>query len=277
MIYSQSLQKEFTTKQELFRTLKANEQNLIMIKKSQVYKSANKGQYSPIFSKIETNSIKEYSFVEDGYIYPVINTTRFLDYHDDVHFDSLWNKTLKEQQGKINYVNSHKLDILNVIAWAKDVQAFTYLIDWANVGKNYVGKTEALIFKIAKDKIRLDAAKEVFDNKIPMQGSVSMIYVKIKLGMKTDDKDMIENREYYESKAHLIVNQDRLKEQEYFFGVEEARIYQEGSMVFAGSNDATEIYYPENKKIEPSNDTQKTIDTQIVEPSRSLKNYLLNN
>jgi len=101
MVYKcASLKQEFETKAEMFKALKANEKLLIKQKKGNVYKSAEKGQIAPInvLKKLDDTTKSVLNLKED-YIYPVINTTRYLDSHDDVHFDGLWKKSIQEQQG----------------------------------------------------------------------------------------------------------------------------------------------------------------------------------
>lgn len=248
MIHCNALNKEFITKEELFKELKANEDKIIALKKAQKYESVRKGQISngcAFFKPEEAN--KSDLQIKSGYVYPVINTTRYMDNHDDVHFDGLWKKTLKEQEGRIFYVAGHSLKIDDVIAWPEDVRAFTAMIDWSMVGKEYEGQTEALIYEIEESKIQKQSALDAIKQRRKVQGSVSMIYVKVIMGIDSNEKDYAINKSYFDSHIDLIVNKDQVKDQGYFFGVEEARIYKEGSLVLAGSNDATEIIYPEKE------------------------------
>lgn len=265
MIHCKVLNREFATKDELFRELKLNENKIIALKKAQKYESVKKGQISNGCAFIKLGEVSKESIpMKHGFVYPVINTTRYMDNHDDVHFDGLWKKTLKEQEGKIFYLDGHSLKIDDVIAWPEDVRAFTTMVDWSVVGKDYEGQTEALIYEIEESKIQKQSALEAIKQRRKVQGSVSMIYVKITMGIDSNEKDYATNKAYFDSHINLIVNKEVAKENGYFFGVEEARIYKEGSMVLVGSNDATEIIYPTiGTKNEPSDDTQ---DKDNVEP-----------
>ena len=76
--------KEFNSKEELFKELKDNESKLIELKKASIQKTAEKGQLSTFELLKSDENIKEYLDVKDGFVYAVINTTKFLDSHDDV-------------------------------------------------------------------------------------------------------------------------------------------------------------------------------------------------
>ena len=74
--------KEFATKGELFKYFKANKELIISNKK------ANKTKSAPWKCHVATKSggaIKGLEGMEDGFIYPIINTTKIMDSHNDVH------------------------------------------------------------------------------------------------------------------------------------------------------------------------------------------------
>lgn len=255
---------EFSTKELLFAALKSNEQKIISIKKEQIYKSAEKGQL-PILTFKDNESSKNLSGAKLDFIYPIISTTNYFDSHGDVHFNGCFNKTVKEQQGKIVYALDHELKYNSILAWEKDVKMVVKSIDWNLVGKDYEGDTQALIFEIPKEKIRDPRVLSDIESKSSnFQNSIRMIYHKIKLGINSNEKDFAENKAYFDSKINSIVNKELVEEMGYFWGVEELGIYKEGSLVVGGgSNDATSIYIKEPMQItqevaEPSiEDTQK--------------------
>jgi hypothetical protein len=186
----------------------------------------------------------------------------------------LWKKTLKEQKGMIYYVDNHSFKVDDVIAWNGDVDAFTKEIDWALVGKDFVGQTQSLIFAIAEDKIVKSSAKKVMEEKRSVENSVRMQYVKITLGINSQEKELRANKEYYDTRISQIANKATVEEQGYFWGVEEAKIHKEGSMVLAGSNDATSIIYTTSEA-----DTKSLQDKAIEAAKKALQekqNYLLN-
>lgn len=236
--------KEFQTKEQMFLELKANEDKLIGLKKAAIFEGHKKSQFS--FLNLDVSKIgitgKSGFEVKQGYVYPVISTTRYMDSHKDVHFDGCFNKTKTEQQGKVYYALDHKLDFSNIAAWPKDIKMFTSMIDWGLVGKDYYGQTEALIFEIAEKSIRPDVLKAIIDKLGDFENSIRMSYDKIKLAANSTDKDLAENKAYFDSRINSIANKEIALEAGYFWGIEELRIYKEGSLVVAGgSNDATSI------------------------------------
>ena len=248
--------KSFATKEDLFFELKKNEDRLISLKTSEVYKSHEKGQFSFLnFDKSEGVDKGLYG-AKANHIYPIISTTNYMDSHKDVHFNGSMTKTAKEQNGKVVYALDHELKFDSIIAWQKDVNMFVRQIDWSLVGKDYIGKTEALIFEIAKDKITRKDVLTAIENKVSeFQNSIRMVYVKMILGMNSKDKEHANNKAYYDSRINQIANKEVAEDEGYFWGVEELKIYKEGSLVVAGgSNDATSIY---NKEIEAVDNTSK--------------------
>ena len=93
------------------------------------------------------------------------------------------------------------------------------------------------------------------------------------MGIDSADKEYAVNKSYFDSRINLIANKEVALEQGYFFGVEEAKINKEGSLVLQGSNDATEIIYHDDN--EPLGGTQSKI-----EPDKSTQvdySYLITN
>lgn len=295
MIHCQALNKEYSTKDQLFADLKANESKIIAVKKAQVFKSAEKGQLSISGAYLKDEfAAKADIQAEAGFVYPVINTTWYLDHHDDVHKSGLWKKTIKDNVGKIFYISGHKFDVDNVISWPEDVEVFTKEISWNSVGKEYKGNTEALIFKIAEENIGKESAKKAIEGRRKVQGSVSMMYVKIDMAIDSKDKEYSLNKQVFDSNIDLIANKEKAIEQGYFFLVSEAKILREGSMVLMGSNDATEIIYSEaipseddenetEEKVQPDSSTEETnkeAETEAVSDTSIGKidyKYLLTN
>lgn len=245
----------------MLKALYENKDRIIKLKKSAVYKSVEKGQFAANISNLRANAVKGLQ-MESGNIYPVINTTNYMDSHDDVHFPGLWDRSLNDQQGKIFYAMGHNLNIKDIIAWPEDVNAFVKELQWKELGADFDGTTQALIYEIPEDKIVNDDARKVLDEKRKVQNSVSMRYILIKFGADSNESYMKEAKAYFDEMIDKIANKEQVKEQGYFYGVEEAAIHKEGSMVLFGSNDITPILLPEppegtSGKTEPPAGTQK--------------------
>lgn len=264
--------KSFKNKIELFHALKDNEDIIIDQKKSKIYQSKDKGQgviNFPIYAKSEANK----SRFESGYIYPVINSTHWLDSHQDVHIKGCYTKTVKEQQGKVYYIDSHLKGLSNIISTRKNIEMFIDDIEWSLLGKNNYGTTESLLFKIAEDKVKPDYLKLIKEDN-DLENSFAMRYIKIKMALDSTDKEFAENRDTFYNYIDSIANKEQATKDGIFFAVEELAIVGEGSLcpVVGGSNSATRVIYePDNStlenKEEPSGDTP---------PSEQKKNINVN-
>lgn len=261
MLKSKELNKSFDTKENLFLALKENKELIIEQKKANIYKSCNKGASvsSKSVSVLKGLEVIKSFEIDNEYYYVVVNTTKVLDSHSDLHVNGIWNKTVKEQQGKNYLVFDHKLEVEKVIAKKEHVEMFIANIPFSAIGKDYKGETEALIYKIKKDKVTNPIAKEWLDSGDSIEASVRMQYVNIELAMNSTDKNDIAEKKVFDTYFDEIANKENFENIEYFFVVTEAKNVRESSLVVFGSNEATGII--ENKE-EPSK------DTPIIEPSK---------
>jgi len=273
--------KEFATKADLFDALKKDEVRIKAIKKAEIIYSHERGHVSKLNVTVKDGANKALN-IEEGFIYPVISTTNYLDSHGDVHIDGCFKKTVSDQQGKIFYAKNHDVRVGTIIAWPENVEMMVKKLDWSIIGKSYTGQSECLIFKINKENIEDDDAEDIIEKNRPVQNSIRMQYVNFVTCI--DDK----RPEYKTEKANwdkyypIIANKEVANEMGYFWAVTELKIKEEGSMVIKGSNDATPILQIPNpeeeskckncgadmsgeycsscgtrKNIEPSKDTQK--------------------
>ena len=280
MIYCKELNKEFESKSDLFKALVENESFIIDAKKSQVYKSFEKGLQvvsdQKTIEKAFNDSEKGIKFDSD-YYYFVVNSANYLDSHNDMHVDGNWNKSVKDQNGKVYLVWHHDFSKTeNIIAFPEDIEMITSKVAWSLLGKSYEGETYSLIYKVKKDKIVNENVSKWLKEGRKLQLSVRMQYIKLETAFNSDDEDYSKQTENYNKYYPLIANKDEFKEIEYFFIVKEAKNVMESSLLPFGSNSATaEISQIENKTsadtITP--ETQEpSIDTQKVE--QSLKELL---
>lgn len=271
MIYCKELNKEFESKADLFKALVENESFIIDAKKSQVYKSFEKGLQvvsdQKTIEKAFNDSEKGIKFDSD-YYYFVVNSANYLDSHNDMHVDGNWNKSVKDQNGKVYLVWHHDFSKTeNIIAFPEDIEMMTSKVAWSLLGKSYEGETYSLIYKVKKDKIVNENVSKWLKEGRKLQLSVRMQYIKLETAFNSDDSDYAKQTENYQKYYPLIANKDEFKQIEYFFIVKEAKNVMESSLLPFGSNSATaEISQTENKseadnitseQEEPSIDTQK--------------------
>lgn len=250
------LNKEFDSKSEMFKALKANVSDIISIKCKALQKSFEKGlgvtAKSIDVSKLSTTS--KGILTDDNYYYIAVNTTKILDSHSDLHIDGIWNKTVNEQQGKNYLVTDHKMELANVVAKKENIEMLLAEIPFTSIGKSYAGNTQALIYKVAKEHIINPLAKEWLESGSDIEASVRMQYVNIKLALDSDAKEDVKEKENFDNHINTIANKDDFESIDYFWVVTEAKNIGESSLVLRGSNGATGVL--DNKNIEPFKNTQ---------------------
>ena len=251
------LNKEFTDKNEMFKALKSNKEYIISVKRSQILKSFEKGlgvnAKSIDVSKLGTTS--KGILKDNDYYYIAVNTTKVLDSHGDLHVDGIWNKTVKDQQGKNYLVTDHKMELSNVVAKKENIEMLLAEIPFSSIGKSYSGNTQALIYKVAKADIINPLAKDWLDSGSDIEASVRMQYVNLDLAMNSEAKGDEAEFKNYNEYIDTIANKDDFDSIDYFWIVKEAKNIGESSLVLNGSNSATGVL--DNKNIQPSEDTDK--------------------
>lgn len=257
---------EFKTQDELFRHLKDNKDILITEKKS-----ATKQADALCFgTQIER---KEGASKADGAndspnlkVKAVINTTNLLDSHGDVHIPGIWTKTIKDRK-KTYLLQEHKMSFDHIIT--DNVKVSAKMMNWADLGYNYEGQTQALIFDAEIEKGRNDYMREQYAKGYVDNHSVGMQYVKLELAVNSNDRYYQDEKDTWDKYYPQIANKERADEQGYFWAVTEARLI-EGSAVPIGSNYAT----PTLSVKEPTEVTPKEEAVNIEEFRSELKQLL---
>lgn len=255
------LNKDFDNKQSMFAELKANKELIIKEKKSQIFKSCDKGLGIAV-KGVKIDSIKGVQMDDNSY-YIAVNTTNILDSHGDLHVKGIWNKSVKDQQGKNYLVTDHKMELSNVVAKKENVEMFVSDINYSSIGKSYEGSTQALIYKVNKSDIINPLAKEWLESKSDIEASVRMQYVNVELALNSEAKADKEEKAVYDNYINEIDNKDDFESIEYFWVVKEAKNVGESSLVLAGSNGATGVInepsstLDNNKSVQPSRDTEQ--------------------
>ena len=278
MIVCKELEKSFETKEQLFDALRASKKDIIGIKKAQILKSSDKDSRITIkarpldFSKI--NGADKTIAFDDNYYYVAVNSTRILDSHQDLHLDNLWNKSVKDLQGKNYLVDTHVLSINTTIVRKEYIEMLTAIVPFSMIGKDYPGDTEILIYKFPKDKVINKIAKEWLDSGDDIEASVKMRYTDIVLAMNSNNKEDKAELENYNKYYDIIANKDDFEDEIYYFwGIKQAQNVQESSLVLFGSNNATGPVQDSNK-IEQSDDTQKQVEA--AEALQKRKQLIIN-
>jgi hypothetical protein len=259
MIFCKELNRTFETQAKMFAALLSEKQTIISLKKAAI-KTTDSVQFG--FVKGTTAVKSEAKDLDYGdYIYPVINTTNYLDSHNDMHLNGIWDKSAKEQNGKIYYAANHKLELGSIISYPKEVEIILRKMKWQELGKDYPGETEALIFKAQLTEKSQRDAYLAFKAGEDIQQSVRMEYVNIDLAVDSKDKEFKHEKALFDKLVKVMANPETAAQRGYFWAVSEAKIYKEGSAVLFGSNDATTTLYD-------LNDTSKQpLSGTVAQPS----------
>jgi hypothetical protein len=270
---------EFATKKELFKFLADNKDKLIAQKKAVkkevdmpviinptiVFDAKHKALKED--QPIDITSLKSLKVV------CIINTTNFLDAHQDLHLPGLWNKSLQDNKN-VMHLQEHDMEFDKIIADGEQLKAYTKRFKWSELGYDFKGETEALVFESEILKSRNPFMLNQYANKWVKNHSVGMYYVK--MDMAINDEDMPNYFEAWQKYYSQIVNPEMADERGYFWYVLEAKCI-EGSAVPRGSNSATPTLEPKNQplngtdnNLEPGSPTLKQIDYNFL--IKNLKN-----
>lgn len=256
--------KEFLNREELFKTLKENKKELISIKKSTT-KNADAVSFSYLDTSVKIDTSKEniQSQIQNPdtlTVKVIINTTNFLDSHNDLHINGIWTKSIKDNKYFL-HLQEHEREFDKVIT--DSANGYVQNITWKKLGLPYEGSTEALIFESIIDKKRNEFMLNQYANGWVKNHSVGMRYVNIELAMNSEAEWHKEEKALWDEYYKIIANKDTADERGFFWVVKEAKII-EGSAVVMGSNSATPTLETK-EEIKPSSDTlnnEPLLDTQ---------------
>jgi len=261
MIHCKELNKDFTTKKEMFSALVENK-DILMAQKKAIKKEVDCGVIvSPIIVRDKKiNSDKAEGEIIDPInlnelkVVVIINTTNFLDKHGDVHLPGIWDKSLRENK-MIMHLQEHEMEFDKIIADGDQLKAYVKTYTWAELGYSYIGTTEGLTFESTILRKRNEFMFNQYINGWVKNHSVGMYYIKMDFAI--NDEDYPNEFEAWNKYYPQIANKESADERGYFWYVLEAKVI-EGSAVPLGSNQATPTL--EINKEKPSNDTSNEIE-----------------
>ena len=257
------IEKEFATKEELYKYLKDNLVKLKAEKKSAVKYADAIDFVSVKDSQIEGFVVKSEDVVtpvEEGSIMVkvVINTTNIIDSHRDCHIPGLWKKTLQENKGG-THLREHQRTLDYVIADGAECVPSVKTMNWTDLGYSYPGKTQALIHTSKVLEERNPFMYNQYLKGWVKQHSVGMRYVDLFMCINSEEKYYAEEKANWDTYYPQAVNPEVADEYGYFWAVTTAK-YVEGSAVVFGSNPATPTLSV--KTSEPISTPQEPDNTQ---------------
>ncbi len=250
---------------DLFQWLKQNKELLIVQKKALPKLGAGFGFDARLTTVLTSKAVarKEFSLVapvatEQGVlkVIAVINTTNFMDTALDVHMPGLWAKSLSDNK-MLMHLQEHDMAFAKIIADGKDLKAYTKAYSWKELGYDYKGKTEALVFESTVRKARNPFMYDQYEKGYVKNHSVFMSYVKMVLCInQPDDTDYGAEYEAWQKYYPEVANKETADSRGYFWAILEAKAI-EGSAVPVGANVVTPTLSVDAPKSEPPVGTPK--------------------
>ncbi len=265
---------EFETKDELFKFLKDNNNTLQRQKKAEI-KQAD----SVVFVSGMSNSALEVtkavgvsSSPDELKVKVVINTTNILDSHGDVHQVGIWNKSVKDNNG-ILFLQEHRLSFDKIIADGDELSVSVQTFSWKQLGFNFNGNTEALVFDATIKRERNPEMFKQYANGWVKEHSVGMRYVQLVLCVNSEKEYYGAEKEAWDKYLPTVINKDLAEERGYFYAVKEAKVV-EGSAVPKGSNYATPtLEVGKSETIEELKAKIKTLENNQKPPEGTSKTH----
>lgn len=252
MKIDQLLGKNFNNALERFEFIRENKDLVIRLKKSQI-KHADVCSFMA-WEYDNTKTVKAQDESGEMYIKVAINTTNWLDSHQDVHIPGLWNKSLKDKPTQI-LLEEHQMKFDNIISDSMSASAPT--MSWKDLGYDLDGETQVLLFEGAIFKDDHPKMYNRYARGKVKQHSVGMQYVKIFVALNSTEEEDAKEKAVWDKYISQVHNPEKAIEDGFFFAVTEAKIF-EGSAVVMGSNSMTPTLEAGQKStpVEPDNSAQ---------------------
>lgn len=229
--------REFATREEMFKALIENRSAIMTLKKSIVKHSdgfnfamidnvTDKGEVEKANKPILLDDITELK------VKVVMNTIGLYDSHGDVHIKDIWKRTLSHSNTKL-HLQEHKRSFDAVIS--NDAQAYVRTISWKSLGAEFEGSTQALIFESLVKESRNKEMFRQYKNGWVNNHSVGMQYVDFDVCINTTENWAKDYKDNWDKYYPEVVNKEDVDASGYFWAIKEAKLI-EGSAVLFGSN-----------------------------------------
>lgn len=241
----ESRKEELKTEQEVFNWLVENQAFCKTLRKSESkfsdgmplefisYAINEKGEMLKAENNSTDNPVEDTGKLK---VKCIINATNILDSHRDLHVNGIWKNSLKQKQ-ILYLVQEHDLSFKGIIS--DQVKAYTQIFTFKELGYDYDGDTECLVFDCIIEKERNPFMYEQYKKGYVRNHSVRMQYVKEFFCLDSDDPEHFQFKENHDKYSKMVANKEALTNYKWFYAVIEAKIKDEGSPVVKGSCFAT--------------------------------------
>ena len=249
---------KFATKEELIDFLVTNKKSITMQKKAALKYADAISFASPVITKdgseikAEPKTSIDLLKQDSIKVRVVINTTNLMDSHRDVHMKGTFKQSVKQNKSFL-HLQEHESKFGAIIS--DDAKASLKTYDWADLGYDFKGQTEALVFD---SEVRVDRNKFMFEQYAKgfvKNHSVGMQYINLEFA--ANDERYPAEKAVWDKWISEIANKDEAEIAGYFWAVTEAKVI-EGSAVVRGSNYATPTLSTKTE-----NETEPLESTQI--------------
>lgn len=256
--------KQFIDKEDLFKELSSNKELLKSQKKLQIKETDSIAYSFAVNEKLEAIKTGEINVEEINVLNVkiVVNSCNLFDSHSDVSIDSSWNRTVKNAK-RVLLLEAHKAQFDKIIS--DEIELKVESISWKDLGFEYDGKTECLVFYAKIRKERNPFMFEQYAKGYVKEHSAGLRYIQIDLAINSEAEWNKEEKEVWDKYYPKIANKEDVDQCGYFWAVIEQQI-REGSAVVFGSNFATPTI-----SVEPVTDTSTKTDPVKSTPPREQK------
>lgn len=262
--------KSFNSKNDLFKALKEHK-NFLLSQKKGITKLSDPCAFSfAVNEKGET--LKNENINPDNIntlrVKVVINTTNLMDSHNDVSINGSWNRSVKNTK-HIYLLQEHKMQFDHIITDNIDMEVETFA--WKDLGFDYEGYTEALVFYATIHKDRNPYMFNQYAKGFVKEHSAGLRYIQVELAINSEAEWDKEEKAIWDKYFPHIANKEQAEEKGYFWAVTEQKII-EGSAVVKGSNFATPTIF-----VEPVADTSTSSQVSAsATPKSVIQDFLIN-
>lgn len=271
-MFCKELNKDFDDRNEMFKALRQNKQEIIQLKRSTV-KSKDCG-FSLSSRSVGEKDKGELKKLEYGDTIKVaLNTAYYIDYDLDMGIEGTWKRSVDQQNGKTFHVVNHDLKVGSVVAYPKDVNVTLERVKWSDLGKNYPGETEVLAFESRMtEKTQKDAFMAYRDGD-DVQHSIRLRYIQLEMAMDSEDPEDKEEKATWDKYYPMAVNKEVADEAGFFWVMKESQVFKEGSTVLLGANEVTPRLKTQGTHIEDS--SKHTLKSDPPEEEDNIYEFLI--
>lgn len=259
-----------------FQYLMDNYKDIVEIEKKAV-KSAQSVLSPIITSANKALFTSNKDDIQSGIIQRTIiaNTFYWMDSHDDVHINGIFNKSIKERGvNKIYHLHDHLQRTTARVGEFSRIYEKSVL--WSDLGVNIGGETTALLADTNIQKYRNESIfMDYLQNKID-QHSVGMQYIDMAIAINDSNPEYASNKKEWDLVYPLLGNKAEALTQGYFWVIKSAKLLEisavlDGSNILTNTVENIEPLEIDTQKTEPSNITQKRLKEILANTGNIIK------